>query len=81
MLEWVWWAKHLIQKYNDVPAVNPTHTASQMLTQNKVFPLHCHTLATMVVWLERDEGKGSMDDRCPPSFLTKAVKWGGMIEG
>lgn len=34
-----------------------------------------------MVWLERDEGEGTMDDRCPPSFFTKAGKQREMMEG
>lgn len=58
--------------------------ATQMCTlaqANKVFPFHSRTLATTVVWLERDEGEGGTDGRCPPSFLTKAGERGETMEG
>lgn len=48
---------------------------------NKVLPFHSRTLASTVVWLERDEGEGATDGRCPPSFLTKAGERGETMEG
>lgn len=39
------------------------------------------TLSTSVVLLERDEGEGGTDGRCPPSFLTKAGEVGETAKG
>lgn len=70
------------KEHNDVPTVYPAHTHTRAHTRptqsrtlppaNKSLPSPIsRTLATSVVWLERDEGEGGMDGRCPPPFLTK----------
>ncbi|MEQ2206702.1 hypothetical protein XENOCAPTIV_001864, partial [Xenoophorus captivus] len=47
----------------------------------KAFHFHSRTLSTSVVLLERDEGEGGTDGRCPASFLTKAGERGETAKG
>lgn len=72
-------------KNASTPSNADTHMVTQKCTRpaqaNKVFPFHSRTPATTVVWLERDEGEGGTDGRCPPSFLTKAGGRGETMEG